>query len=425
MDPVKDLEFHRTLLPGDVQLSILPTRKLKTVQVSVYFGGNLDEQFTSRALLPQLLNRGTQKFSTLQAMQKQREELYGAFVSGGVAKFGEWHYLTFRLECVNGRFLPGDDDVFREGLQFLRDLIFDPCLSDGLFREEEFEQEKSNLTRQIESLIDQKDYYAFERLVQSMCPMEPYRRYEHGSTEDLESLSRLALTQYWQEVLTHAPREIYLVGDVDPQRATALFSEIFSEGQHAPEILWPPPVLEEPREFQEVRESMDVNQAKLCLGYRSKSTYSEGDLAAQILMDGILGSHSQSKLFQNVREKESLAYSVHSVLEKTKGLLFILAGVASEKVPQATEIIQKQIEDLQNGEITEAELTATRESIDNQLVLLEDNFNALVDIDFRWRLNGRPFQLREYRQELREVTRDRIQQAARDLWLDTVYLLDK
>lgn len=428
MTEATETGFHRRTLPGGVGLSILPTRKLKTIQAQIYLGGNLDEAFTRRALLPSVLERGTSRFPDLQAMQRQREELYGASVSGNVMKSGEWHILKFRLETVNGRFLPGTDPdrMFDDGLSFLRDLIFDPRLDGEQFRQAEFEQEKSNLERQIASLIDHKDHYSFERLIEHMCAREPFHRHEYGTVAHLEALTREELTGFWREVCAGAPREIFIEGDLDVDATAERVAEIF-EGQRPLEsrTLWEPPAPRVPDGVREVTENLEVNQARLCLGYRTGSNYREGDLEAMVMLNGILGAFSHSKLFQNVREKESLAYDVHSYLEKSKGLLFVLAGVASEKVEQARAIIERQVDDLARGEISDLELLATRESLDNHLVLMEDNLGALAEVDYLWRLNGQEFDLESYRARLREVGRDRIQEAARQLRLDTVFVLDQ
>ena len=418
------LTFHRFDLPGDIKLSILPTKKLKTIQVKVYFPGNLDESVTRRALLPMVLRRGTARFPDMQSMQKHQEGLYGASVVSGVNKVGEWELTVFRLETVNDRFLPGGEDVFSEALAFLREYIFDPYLEKDALSPDYVELEKANLGRLIEGLIDSKDQYALERLVEGMCPDEEFRRYEYGNVEDLADIDSATLTQSWRDWSRTFPCEIYVTGDLDVERTRDQVAEAFrverSGGydlQDVPELRC---VSGEPRTF---REEMVVNQGKLCLGYRFGVNHVEGDLEAGVLMNGVLGSFSHSKLFQNVREKASLAYDVHSIFEKTKGLVFVVAGIAVENRDQAFEIIQKQVDALREGDISESELESTRESFDNHLHMLEDNIGNFMEIDFMWRLHGKDFEIEQYRDRLRGVTADRIVAAAEPLQLDSSFFL--
>ena len=151
MNSTASLRFQRFDLPGGLELSVLPTRKLKTVIVQAHFSSDLDEGVSARALLPEILFRGTEFAPDLQAVQRRCEELYGAALGSSVLKVGEWHGLKFRLEAVNGQFLPGDDDVFRDSLAFFRELIFQPRLdSAGNFPVEEFRQEKEKHMIQME-----------------------------------------------------------------------------------------------------------------------------------------------------------------------------------------------------------------------------------------------------------------------------------
>jgi predicted Zn-dependent peptidase len=149
----------------------------------------------------------------------------------------------------------------------------------------------------------------------------------------------------------------------------------------------------------------------------------DGDLEALVFMNGVLGGFSHSKLFQNVREKASLAYDASSSMEKTKGLLFVTCGIAVENYQKTLDIIQEQIEALKSGEISEEELVSTRESLLNFLTMMEDNPAELMEVDYVWRLHGKEFDLPGYRERLRAVDRDRIAAAASQLKLDTVYFL--
>ena len=129
---------------------------------------------------------------------------------------------------------------------------------------------------------------------------------------------------------------------------------------------------------------MDVNQARIALGYRHGITYADPRYEALLLMNGVLGGFSHSKLFQNVREKASMAYSVHSSVERTKGLLFISAGIGPEKETEALRIIEEQVAAMRRGEITDDEISATVSTILSSNEMLEDNLAALADVDFVW-----------------------------------------
>ncbi|MBI4604369.1 MAG: insulinase family protein [Planctomycetes bacterium] len=420
--------FVHFQLPGDFRLAVNSNRKMKTILVTVTVLGNLDETVTRMALLPMVLRRGTRRFKDMQAISRHLEGLYGTVLASYVQKVGEWHAVRFRLDVVNERFLPGESGVFRRALELLRELLWEPLEVGGGFEPAYLEQEKANLRRSIESLVDNKAAYAEHRLIEEMCRGEPYRLHEQGRVEDIPEIdgrSLRALHRRWAE---EYPLHAHVAGDVDVQVARDLVADVFSSGGAARKGGYtlagiPAPVPVGP--VREVVERMDVNQAKLALGFRHGITYSDPAYEALLLMNGILGGFSHSKLFQNVREKASLAYSVHSGLDRTKGLLFISSGIAPENHRRVVEIVLEHVQAIRDGDVTDDEIQTTLLTILNANEMLEDNFAALADVDFTWGLHGRPLDLVAFRERLRRVGRDDIVEAARRLRHDTTYLLTR
>jgi predicted Zn-dependent peptidase len=415
-------------LPGGSSLAVHSTTKLKTVSVIVTVAGNLDETVTKKALLPMILRRGTRSLPGMQAINRFLESLYGTLLSTSVQKVGEWQLIRFRLDVVNERFIPGagGGKVLRTALEFLRDLLLDPLEVDGGFHPEYLEQEKANHRRLIESLVDNKAAYAEHRLIEEMCRNEPFRLHEQGRVDDIPGIDPRSLRELHKEWVRRSPSYIYITGDVEVDAVRDLLFSVFLEGEppweggHALGPLPSPVAVGEPRE---VSERMDVNQARLVLGFRHGITYGDSSHEALLLMNGILGGFSHSKLFQNVREKASLAYSVSSSLERTKGLLFVSSGIDPSKHDQARDIMLGEVREMQAGAITDDEVQATVGTLVNHNEMLEDNLPLLCAVDLIWRLHGRPLDLAAFRARLAAARKDEIVEAARRLRLDTTYFL--
>ncbi len=441
--PLPDpIGFERFRLPSGDLLHLNWSPKLKTVLIKADFTADLDASVTEKALIPMILRRGTRRLGDMKAIHRHLEGLYGTSLASDVAKIGEWHSLKFALEVVNDRFLPGPraspaggggkgrsarrpppGRVFREALSFLREVLFDPRLVDGAFDRDYVSQEKENLRRTIESLVDDKSHYAFERCLRGMCAGEEYRRYELGDAADLPGIDGPRLTAAWRGWSSRCPMDLSISGDIDIPAVRDLCAEVFPQPRAGDLPLRPPPVPVAVGKTRTIEERMEVNQGKLVLGFRHGIGYTAGDLEGLVMMNGVLGAFPHSKLFQNVREKSSLAYDAHSQLEKTKGLLFVLCGIAVENYSRALAIILEQVRALKAGDVSEEELVSTRESFLNHLTTLEDSPGEILEIDRVWRLHGREFDLPAYRRRLAEVDRDRIAAAASRLELDTVYFL--
>jgi predicted Zn-dependent peptidase len=422
--------FEHLVLPGNVRLAVHPTRKLKTILVKAYLVTDLDEGITRRSLFPMVLRRGTRRLPSMQAINRHLEELYGAGLVSSVSKVGEWQVVRFQLEVVNDLFLPKNEVLFNQGLEFLRDLLFDPLVvaeargAETAFQAEYVEQEKANLRRSIESLIDDKTNYAYFRAIEEMCRNERFRLNEQGRVEALEGIDPAGLYGAYRDWVDRAPLHIYIAGDLSVadarERVAAHLLQRERSGSLALSPLPQPVAVEGVRE---VEERLDVNQGKLVIGFRHGVHFASEEYEALLLMNGILGGFSHSKLFQNVRERASLAYYAHSWVERTKGLLFIGCGIAVDKYAEALRISLEQVEAMRRGEFTAEELDATVKTILNQNLMLEDNLGALAEVDFVWGLHGRPLDLEAFRRRLESVSKEAIISVARRLEHDTTYFL--
>lgn len=414
-------------MPGRIHLALNSNKKRKTVAVKFSFVEDLSEEtVTKTALVPMILRRGTRTHPTMQSISRHLEGLYGTSLATSTYKQGEWQVTQFRLEFVNERFLPGESRVFRDALTFLREMLSEPLEVEGGFHDNFLSQEKANLARVIESLVDSKGAYAEQRLIEHMCADEPYRLYEYGRLEDIDAIDAVGLREFQRAFFAGSPSYVYVVGDFDLDQTRRLMESVVSEqgllraGEQRLSLPPEPRLVSQPKE---VRETMDVEQAKMSLGYRHDIGLSDPLYEALLVMNGILGGFSHSKLFQNVREKASLCYTVRSGIDRTKRLLFVSCGIAPEKYDAALKITREQVDALQNGEISDEEIDSTISSILNQNEMLEDQPVALAQVDFSRQLHGLSLDLSEFRERLRGVTRDQICTAAQRLQLDTTYLL--
>ena len=415
--------FERFELDSGVSLSVNSNRKLKNIIVKMFVMADLDEGYTSRSLVPMVLRRGTTRLPDMQALRRHRESLYGCALSSSVTKVGEWQVVVFSLDIVNEAFLPAEESLFEEGLELLRELIFDPLVQDGAFSGEYVEREKELLGTNIRSLVDDKNEYSVRRCTEELCSAEPYRRRELGGLDELDGIEPAGLLDFYSDWSSRAPLSLYVCGDVDPARVRDGVDGVFSFERPEQKPLSALPAVVEAGEVREVREQFEVNQARLVLGFRHGVRPGDDAYEALALLNAVLGGFAHSKLFQNVREKASLAYTARSWVESTKGLLYMACGIATENYEKALEISLDQLEAIERGEISEGEFDASLKTIINQNRMLEDNYPALVGGDFVWRLHGGELDLDGLRERLAKVGRDDISAAAATLRHDTTYFL--
>lgn len=424
---VNSSEFQRADLAQGVTLHTLTTGRFKTTTVHVYLHRPLNQREVTRtALLPAVLRRGTERWPTALDLARHLEQLYGAVVDGDVLKKGERQLVQFVLDIPNERYLPGGEKLFRQGLEALAQVLLHPITEGGAFRADYVDQERQKLRERIEGVINDKRTWAVVRCVQEMCHSEPFGLYKLGRAEDLDGIGPQDLIQSYRQLLETAPVDIFVVGNVTHEEAAEVVRDAFRWPQRRPEAVPVASPNPQPREVRRVEDRQPVNQGKLVMGLRTGVRRCGAEYYPLLVANSLLGAGPHSKLFQNVREKASLAYYAYSNLETTKGIMLISAGIEFANYEKALEIIEEQRQELLAGNVTPAEYNAAIRALVLSQRLIEDSpaqkILAELDTTVNGCAEGDPWAGRVGRIE--SVTLEQAVAAARHIQLDTVYFLN-
>ena len=407
--------------PG-TRLVVVPERKFKTVLVRVQLRSDLDDGITARNVISALLARGTRKHPDLSSLNRRLDALYGAILSTDTVKVGDWHVNSFGLSVVDERYLEGKPGLLREGFSLLTEVLFDPATEDGSFLPSYVDSEKENLRRVLDTLLNDKAQYASLRHVELMFPDEPYGKNVSGRKDDLEGLGRGELWEFYRRWIVDAPVDILVGGNVEEKRVRELLSPLMEKRRGEGKVT-PFAPLRPAGEVKEVVEEFDVAQGKLRMGFRHGAVVGDERLAACEVACGILGGFPHSKLFLRVREKESLAYSVSSTYDETKGVLFVAAGIDPSTYERVKELVLEAVGETARGEFTREDLESTKAGLTRRLVTVRDGLSAMLDNTYIWSLFGHRFDPDRLVESIGAVTRDMVAQAASEFKLDTVYFL--
>lgn len=419
--------FVKKPLGNGINLYICPTDKFKSITFCIFLYQELKkETATKTALLPFVLRRGTKKFPTSRKLNLHLDELYGTYLGTDVVKRGEIQIIQFFAETVNPEYVK-DKEILQKTLFLLRELLLDPVTENGRsFKQAYVEQEKDVLKRNIESLYNDKLSYSIERCFQEMCKDEAYSIFKYGSIKDLKDINSENLYDFYsKEILKKCPMDIFVLGNVDYNKIEKEIQEVFSFPREPKEK--PDTGFLEKNTLTEkiVIEKQDVNQGKLCLGFRTNTQYGGEDFFPLLVYNGILGGGPHSKLFQNVREKESLAYFAFSRIEGTKGLMLISSGIEFENYEKTQRIIKTQIEDMKSGNIKDFEFDSTIKSITNSLKESADSPSMLIGSYLNGIINDNIISIDDMIKKINTVTKDDVARIAQKIKFDTLYFLNK
>ncbi|MEH6940438.1 EF-P 5-aminopentanol modification-associated protein YfmF [Bacillus sp. JJ722] len=405
------------------RLNIVHTQKYKTNTIVWKMKAPLSsDTVTLRALLPQVLQSSTAKFPSTTSLRTYLEDLYGAVLYVNVGKKGEYHIITVTLEIANEKFIMNSELLLAKGMELLTEVLFKPNLDNGVFHAKTVEQEKRALKQRIQSLNDDKMRYSSNRLVEEMCKGEPYELEVNGILSKVDEITPQALHDYYAHALETNELDLYVVGDVDDAQLESLCDQYISLSSRKPQQQ-PFVKPSENIEVNEVEEKQDVNQGKLNMGYRTGIIYGDPKYFALQVFNGIFGGFSHSKLFLEVRERNSLAYFAASRIESHKGLLMVVSGIQSENYHKTLSIIIDQMEAMKKGDFSDEIIAQTKAVIENQLLETIDNANGLVEVLYHNVVAPKKVTIDEWIEEVKKVTRDEIIDVGKQIQLDTIYFL--
>lgn len=412
----------KTLLPGVTFRAFHDTR-FKQGALSLQFVRPMSSQEAAlNALLPSVLLRGTRRCPTLRAITEELDQLYGASVSPLVRRIGDYQTTGLYLSFMDDRFaLPGDA-VLAPMLSFLREILLDPLTEKGCFLPALVESEKKNLISAIESDLNDKRVYAMGQLLKIMCREDSFGIPRLGEPEQVASITPEGLWNHYQEVLRTSPIEIFYVGSARPEEITRLLEPIFASIPRACASL-PPQSPLHPSAGQDSVETMDVAQGKLCMGFITPITNRSRSFPTMQVMNTLFGSGMTSKLFQNIREKLSLCYSIGSGYYGSKGIVIVSAGIDFQQEKRTREEVLRQLDACRNGEITDEELAAAREALLSTLRATHDSPSAIEGYYATAALSGLNMTPETYMDAIGQVTRADVVSAANTLTLHTTYFL--
>ena len=417
---------NNTLDNSNIHINVLPTKKFKTTMVTFKFMAPLDyKTITARSILSKVLVRATQQWPNDKALNRHLSSLYGAYINSFVSKFKDKHVITISLEIANERYLKDSTPLFEKGLKTLKELIWNPLIIDEQFNENYVAQEKSLLTKKLEAMIDNKAQYSFLKLMNHMFENEPYKYLATGQVEQIPHVTAKNLYDTYKSMLHNDDCAIYVVGNVDKQNVIDTIQETFNIKPFKFESNNRPEHIDQNKSSKFIIDNDEVDQAKLNLGYRFPTYFGKENYYAFVVLNMMFGGDPSSVLFNEVREKQSLAYSIHSQIDGKNGFLFVLSGVSASKYEIAKDTILDEFEKLKNGNFDDDKLELAKKIIISHRHESTDRPKSIIELLHNQVLLDKPQSEEEFITAINAVTREDVIKLANEAMLDTIYVLTK
>ena len=426
------MKYIEKEIKNGITLHLINTDKFKTNLIAMFLSTSLTrENVTKNAVLSSVLRRGTQNLKTQEDISKKLEEMYGAEFNSGLDKIGKNHVLKFYIESVNDEYLPQDgNNMLKQSIEILTDIVLNPLVEDNKLNKEYVEQEKDNIRQIIEAKKDNKAAYASFRCMEEMYKNSPLGLYRYGYVEDLENINEQNLYEYYKSLIKNCKIDIFVSGNLENIDIEEIIKQDnvsnLKERNAGFKINKPDKkiVLEKERLIEE---SQEVTQGKLVIGYdvdfNEEMLNNINFKYIGMVYNSILGGTANSKLFQNVREKESLAYTTNSNFSYVSGNIFVNAGIDIPNFEKTLDISKKQVESMKNGEFDETDIENAKKTIISNILSIDDEQDTEIIYFLGQTLSDQKVTLEEYIDMINRVKKEQIIEFAKMVKINTIYFL--
>ncbi len=414
------MEYTRKDL-GSYNLHIIKTNKFKTINVRVVFHSPIvKEEITLRNVLCDMFLQSSKLYDSKRKLTIKAQDLYAASIETTNNRLGNYIITNFYLSVLNDKYT--EENNFEESLKFLSEVIFNPDVENNKFKRDKLDIVKTMTTNNINSVKENASSYSLMRMAEaySNSPVS-YRMI--GYLEDLDKINEENLYDYYLKMLEKDFVDIFVVGDVKDEEIINLIKQNFKfktvKRRKIPYII--NSTARKRRLF--AKESIDNSQTKLAICNVTSNLTPYERYYPLTLYNVILGGGSDSKLFKNVREENSLCYSINSVTNKLDNLLIIMAGIDKTNYKKCLELIENNMLDMRKGKFTEKDLKIAKEYYLTAIDEMLENEMSIIDNYLMMELLGTD-DIETKKEKMLKVTKKEIVKIAKKIKMDTVFCLE-
>lgn len=407
-----------------VDLHFIESDKYTTNRITIRFVAPMSEDTVAgRVLAANLIEMGNQAYPTSQLLRRRLAELYGAVLSTTVSKRGEAHIVDLTVSYVQSAYLPNGRDLTEEMIDLLDLTLYKPLVKKAAFQKDSFDVEKKNLVHFLETEIEDHFYHADVELNKLFFQDTHVQIPKFSRIDLVEKETPQSTYQTFQNMLRLDKIDIFVIGKVKKSSVIQQFQNMA--------FTYRKPILhlEYKQDFfnivHEKIERKKTKQSILELAYHLQVLYNDVNYIPLLVLNGLFGGFSHSKLFRVVREREALAYSVGSSINVYAGILKVYAGIDKSDRLKTMKLIARQLLDIKQGKISEEEIILTKKMLihsnrlaqDRQGTQLEQIYNQITFVD-------RYITPKDWVELVQKVTKEDIVRVAQLIRLQAVYFME-
>ena len=347
-------------------MNYISSNKFSDVSVAIRTQLPLERStITAYNILVYMLKTKTELFKTKQALISNLNEAYGMKLDCGLSSYGADLILTTRIQYIRSDWIEEEDYIHK-----VKE-ITDQVLFHSVLDEASFEEAKYLYRNKLTRILDDPDGLAIYTCLTTLNTNHEISIPIQGSLDDLDQLTLQDIQNVYSAYLK-ADKHIFVCGCLDEEMKTYLERMDSSSKLNSTRSLLP--ILD----YQEEIIEKNISQSSIALVYATSTDILSEDYYKMFVMNSLLGQSPTSLLFEEVREKHSLCYSISSYLIQFDGALIITLGTNKENIEKAIDLINQQIQRIIDLDFDPELLnTAKKDCIDSLIVAQDYPFSQI------------------------------------------------
>lgn len=397
-------------------LHIVNTKKFKTITVDICFREKINkDEITLRNLLKEIMVNASYDYPSERELIKATEELYDLKLLTSTYRIGNYNFLSMKIRFLNEKYT--EKGMNYASIKLLLDLIFKPKL------DADFEKCKNKIEKSILSLNDNKVKYAISKLLESTKDM-PYSYNFYGNIEDLNKITIEDIKKCYENLLTNDIIDIFVVGEVNPEEIKNIFKENFkAKTFHKVDNKVIVKELTPRAKTNIIREQDDINQIQLTILCSLNSITEYERKYVSLVYSEMLGGSANSILFDTVREKNSYAYYVNSIIKPYDNNMIIYSGIHEDNEKEVIKLIKKCLKDITKGKFNDEIFLSSKNTIISSLKASLDNPIGIINNCLSNILVSSPT-IEEKIKIIEKITKEEVINFSKKITIHTIYILE-
>lgn len=366
-------------------VKVIKDHKFKNTLISVRILSPLvEEKILPKMILSNMLNDVCKKYDTKQKVSSQLDKMYGSSFSVSSSVIGDTQVIVAKVKSIHSSYIKDKLNLLEEQFALLSEFLLNPLMENDSFLNEQFEEAKNVQKAYMKRTIDDPSAYCMFEALKIAGNKQPLGIGANPSLDDLDQVKLEDVNLEYKRLINDDRVDILVFGDVEENEVNKFADKYLSPLDHKGNENVKANYLLKYNDMEKVQYGYrDITQSYITSIYTTSISNDDPNFKSLRVANAIFGQLPSSLLFQNIREKNSLCYSIYSAINPYDGALGISTGVDKANIDKTLKLIDEQYQKMLNGDFDDNLIETSKKMIINSLLSTNDDIDSILALEYR------------------------------------------